>query len=171
MYASEITHGGTVWRASRWGLVLLETPTSGLEDWHLEPWDTSWTCQPLRRDEEPWVWVQSCGRWFNQPHLCNETQWELHIPTMHCSPQEKVTTSMDLSSIHTESHLVKEMWPRRKHWLTLQYCCLETPMDRGTGRLQSIGSQRVGRDWSDLALDHKLVHQLFYLLSKIYQYF
>ena len=31
----------------------------------------------------------------------------------------------------------------------LQYSCLENPMDRG--RLQSIGSQRVGHDQSDLA--------------------
>ena len=170
MFAREIAHGGTVWRASRWGLVLMETPTSGLEDWHLE-WDTSWTFHPLRRDEEARVWVQSCGQWFNQPHLRNETQWEFHIPMMLYSPQEKVTTPMDLFSIHTGSHLGKETWPRRKQRLILQYCCLETPMDRGTGELQSTGSQRVGHDWSDLALDHKLVHQLFYLLLKIYQYF
>ena len=29
---------------------------------------------------------------------------------------------------------------------TLQYSCLENPMDRGAGRLQSIGSQRVSHD-------------------------
>ena len=28
----------------------------------------------------------------------------------------------------------------------LQYACLENPMDRGPGRLQSMGSQRVGRN-------------------------
>ena len=28
----------------------------------------------------------------------------------------------------------------------LQYSCLENPMDGGTGRLQSKGSQRVGHD-------------------------
>ena len=28
----------------------------------------------------------------------------------------------------------------------LQYSCLENPMDRGTGRLQSMGSQRVGHN-------------------------
>ena len=28
----------------------------------------------------------------------------------------------------------------------LQYSCLENPMDGGAGRLQSIGSQRVGHD-------------------------
>ena len=29
----------------------------------------------------------------------------------------------------------------------LQYACLENPMDRGPGRLQSMGSQRVGHNW------------------------
>ena len=28
----------------------------------------------------------------------------------------------------------------------LQYSCLENPMDRGAGRLQSMGSQRVGHN-------------------------
>ena len=30
----------------------------------------------------------------------------------------------------------------------LQNCCLENPMDRGPGGLQSMGSWRVGHDWS-----------------------
>ena len=38
--------------------------------------------------------------------------------------------------------------PWRGKW-TLQYSCLENPMDRGAGRLESMGSQRVGHDWSD----------------------
>ena len=33
--------------------------------------------------------------------------------------------------------------PWRRSWRPLQYSCLENPMDRGTGRLQSIESQRV----------------------------
>ena len=28
----------------------------------------------------------------------------------------------------------------------LQYSCLENPMDRGAGKLQSMGSQRAGHD-------------------------
>ena len=35
---------------------------------------------------------------------------------------------------------------------TLQYSCLEDPMDRG--KLQSIGSQRVGHDCSDCRHKH-----------------
>ena len=122
----------------------------GWSCWKHQPWvGSSWTFQPLWRDEEVRVWVQPRGQWFNQPHLCNETQWELCIPMMLCSPQEKVTTPLDLFSIYTGSHLEKEMWPRRKQWLTLQCYCLDTPMDRGTGGLQSIGSKRAGHDWSD----------------------
>ena len=36
----------------------------------------------------------------------------------------------------------------------LQYSCLEKPMDRRSGRLQPIGSQRVLYDLSDLACMH-----------------
>ena len=32
------------------------------------------------------------------------------------------------------------------HCNPLQYSCLENPMDREPGRLQSTGSQRVGHD-------------------------
>ena len=37
------------------------------------------------------------------------------------------------------------------HGNQLQCSCRENPMDRGAKRLQPIGSQRVGHEWSDLA--------------------
>ena len=37
-------------------------------------------------------------------------------------------------------------FPGRGHGNPLQYSCLENPMDRGGGGLQSIGSQRVRQD-------------------------
>ena len=37
------------------------------------------------------------------------------------------------------------------HGNPLQYSCLENPMDRGDWRAKSIGLQRGGHDWSDLA--------------------
>ena len=36
--------------------------------------------------------------------------------------------------------------PRGGHGDSLQYSCLENPMDRGAVRLQFRGSERVGRD-------------------------
>jgi len=36
--------------------------------------------------------------------------------------------------------------PGGGHSNSLQYSCLENPMDRGAWRLQSMGSQRVGHD-------------------------
>ena len=39
-----------------------------------------------------------------------------------------------------------------------------TPGTEEPGRLQSIGSQRVGHDWSDLA-QHKMEVWIFYFLS------
>ena len=44
--------------------------------------------------------------------------------------------------------------PGGGHGNPLQYSCLENPMDRGV-RLQSIGWQRVGHGWSNLAHTHK----------------
>ena len=40
--------------------------------------------------------------------------------------------------------------PGGGHGNPLQYSCLENPMDRGAWWLQSVGSQRVRHDWSDL---------------------
>ena len=39
-----------------------------------------------------------------------------------------------------------------EHDNTLQYSCLENPMEEEPGRLQSMGSHIVGHDWSNLAL-------------------
>ena len=39
----------------------------------------------------------------------------------------------------------------------LQCSCLENPSDRESGGLQSMGSHRVGHDWSDLAAAEKLI--------------
>ena len=39
----------------------------------------------------------------------------------------------------------------------LQYFFLENPMDRGDGGLQSIGSQRLRHDWSDLTQHPKSI--------------
>ena len=38
--------------------------------------------------------------------------------------------------------------PGEENGNPLQCSCLENPMDRGAGRLQSMGSQRVGHNWA-----------------------
>jgi len=49
--------------------------------------------------------------------------------------------------------------PGEEHGNPLQYSCLEKPMARmGPGGPQSIGSQRGGHDWSDLAHKHWYYH-------------
>ena len=45
-------------------------------------------------------------------------------------------------------------FPGGGHGNPLQYSCLENPLDRGAWWLQSIGSQRIGHHWSDLAHTH-----------------
>ena len=46
------------------------------------------------------------------------------------------------------------------HGYPFQYSCLENPWTEDSGGLQSIGSQRVEHDWSDLA---HMVYSLLYL--------
>ena len=41
--------------------------------------------------------------------------------------------------------------PGREHGNPLQYCCLKNTIDRGAWGLQSMGSQGVRHDWSNLA--------------------
>ena len=45
-----------------------------------------------------------------------------------------------------EMYLGSRSSPGRGHGNLLQYSCLENPMDKEPGRLQSMGSQRVGHD-------------------------
>ena len=44
--------------------------------------------------------------------------------------------------------------PGEGHGSPLQHSCLENLMGRGAGGLQSMGSQRVRHNWSDLACTH-----------------
>ena len=49
----------------------------------------------------------------------------------------------------------------------LQYSCLENPWTEEPGRLQSMWSQRVGHDWSDLACMHPYIY--FYQALFLYR--
>ena len=53
----------------------------------------------------------------------------------------------------------------RKAWQPLQYSGLENPMDRGDGRLQSMGSHGVGYNWSNLAC--KWVKILIFIICQL----
>ena len=46
--------------------------------------------------------------------------------------------------------------PGEGHGNPLQYSCLENPWTDEPGGLQSVGTQRIGYDWSDLACTHNL---------------
>ena len=64
-------------------------------------------------------------------------------PTCHCRRHKR----------HRFSPWVRKT-PWRGHGNPLQCSCRENPMGRGAWWLQSMGSQRVGRGWSDLARTH-----------------
>ena len=60
-----------------------------------------------------------------------------------------------------------ERCPAEGHGNPLQYSCLENPTDREPGGLQSMGSQRVGHDWSDLKrMQWKLSEIKIYRLTR-----
>ena len=46
--------------------------------------------------------------------------------------------------------------PGGRHGNPFQYSCLENPMDRGPGGLQSMGLQRFRHNWSDFVHAHTL---------------
>ena len=58
------------------------------------------------------------------------------------------------------SMLGLERFPREGNGNSLQYSCLKNLMDRGAWGLQSMGSQRVGHNWSDWACTHAILRNL-----------
>ena len=57
-----------------------------------------------------------------------------------------------------DAGLIPGSCPGEGHGNPLQYSCLENSMDSEPGGLQSIGSQRVGHNGSDLA-QHCMIQQ------------
>ena len=85
----------------------------------------------------------------------------LHLPCSICTwwSCQVVLVVRNLPASTGDIHVgwipVSGRSPRGRHCNPLQYSCLENPMDYrgsvGPGGLQSMGSQRVGHDWSSLA--------------------
>ena len=50
----------------------------------------------------------------------------------------------------------------------LQYSCLKNPIPEEPGGIQSVGSQRVGHDWSDLAQHINVFTVLYQFLRKFF---
>ena len=79
----------------------------------------------------------------------------------------QVTLVINNSPAHTGD--IKDMcsipglrrYPGGGHGNPFQYSSLENPMDREPGGLQSIGSQRVRHNWSNLALLHASIYLHF----------
>ena len=66
--------------------------------------------------------------------------------TGHVSRQEWVSLVAQWIRCRRHSIPGAEKIPGEGNGSPLQYSCLGNPMDRGSGRLQSRGSQRVGHD-------------------------
>ena len=61
--------------------------------------------------------------------------------------------------------------PEGGHGNTFQYSCWRIPWTEETGRLQPIGSQRVGYDWNDLARvcahTHTYTYHIIFIHSSV----
>ena len=112
----------------------------------------------------PALWAQSLSHWttreiprigpFLHPLLCNHCS--VYPPP---SPPQLVLVVKNLPANAGDGRDTSCIpgWrraPGGEHNNTLQYSCLEYPMDRGACGLQSVGSRRVRHDCSDLAHTH-----------------
>ena len=105
-----------------------------------------------------WVMFQGsgCQRWFTCGIFTVNT---LYVRFCGCicvcvgfpgsSAVKNLPATGDLGSVPGSGRS-----PGGGHGNPLQYSCLENPVDRGAWQDQSIGSQRVGHDWSNLAHTH-----------------
>ena len=103
-----------------------------------------------------WVWVLAwqlftkCVIWGKHsvscPSASSSMKWDQRWPPLSVVPVIKnpLTNARDLR----DAGLIpgSRSSPGGEHSNPVQYSCLENPKDRGSGGLQSIGSQRVGHD-------------------------
>ena len=87
-----------------------------------------------------------------------QAEWPINVPIFTLA-YPKSSQVVQWWRIHLPSRKHRfNPWVRkiawRREWNPFHYSCLENPMDRGAWWLQSMGSQRVGHDWSNLAHMH-----------------
>ena len=88
-----------------------------------------------------------CSRDFNGNHST------IHVSQVVLAVKNPPANAGDIRNAHLIPKLGRS--PGGGNGNPLQYPCLEDPTARGaSGRLQSIGSQRVWHDWSNLAPTH-----------------
>ena len=113
------------------------------------------------------AWVGGGRRWWPQP------EWSPVLSTVDQSCGTlmvlKKCAELPIKNLPANARDIRDVGSVPGSWRSpgggygnpLQYSCLENPMDRGVsihGGLQSMGSQRVGHDWSDWACTHAVFH-------------
>ena len=108
-----------------------------------------------------WLEIQSSQpRWRSVQSL--RCAWLIVSPwTAACQVEPVVRSLHDNAGDLKDGRLFPGLGksPGEGYHNPLQYCCLENPIYRGPGQVQSLGSQRVGHDWSDLARNRDAVIQ------------
>ena len=117
-------------------------------DFHVAQWRRKWQSPPvlLPGKSHGQRSLVGCSLWGRKEL---DTTERLHFTSVGkesaCNPGD----SGDTSSIPGSRKS-----PGWRHGNPLQYSCLENPIDRGARRLQSIASQKVGRNWRNWACRH-----------------
>ena len=74
--------------------------------------------------------------------------------------QKNMCQRPDFLYMSTKTKYPYRLNERERNGNPLQHSGLENPVDRGAGGLLSIGSHRVGHDWSDLACMHAMEKEM-----------
>ena len=149
--------GHLMWRADSFEKTLMlgaggEGDNRGWDGWmaSLTQWTWVWG------DSGSWWWTRRPGMlWFMgsqrvEQDWVTELKWWLNWASqVALMVKNKPTNAGDIRNAGLIPGLRRS--PGEGHSNPLQYSCLENPMDRGAGGLQSMGSQRVRHNWRDLA--------------------
>ena len=144
-------------------------------EWDRE-WD-GWMASPTR-----WTWVWASSRrwwWEGKPDMLQSmglqrvghdwSDWTKLIVDCRASQVVLVITNLPANAGATgDSGLIPGLGrsPGGGHGNPLECSCLENPMDRGAWwAIWSIGLQRVGHDWSNLAWHIVNIVTMLYIIS------
>ena len=143
----ELTHWKRPWCSRDWGQEEKGTTEDEMAGWH------HWI------DEHEFEWIPGVG--YGQGCLVCCDSWDRKESDM----TERLNWTEEYFMgfprwWETLRDVVLILGSGEEHGNPPQYSCLENPMDRGASRLLSMGSQKVGHDWSNLAC-HVMAQEFF----------
>ena len=149
------------WFSAIWVHIHQQASLGPLTNWSQGSQDTkSKSCQAI------WVWSSQCGTWLflsfsgtQKGNSLRNDSWAWERVESTCRPWRASQVVLMIKNPPANTIDEKDAgsvpgWrrsPGRGHGNPLQVLAWKIPRTKEPGGLQSIGSQRVRRDWSDLA--------------------